>query len=97
MKKEEKTLQEFLESIPALEKSELGVLRGGFSTMPLTSINSTNGTNQNCECGLENQGCHLNVNCGCGTGMNVNCNCLTPYGRSIDPSISDYSLSMSFI
>ena len=97
MKKEEKTLQEFLDSIPALEKSELGVLRGGFGAVAVSGGNTTNGANQNCICGLENQGCRLNENCGCGGSINVNCSCLTPYSRSLDPSIGDYSLSPSFM
>lgn len=102
MKKTEKTLQEFLESIPALEKSELGVLRGGFGAVA-TNGASVNEINQNCGCGIENKGCWVNGNCGCGITsnngitLNANCTCLTPYGRAVDPAIADYSLSLSFM
>ncbi len=102
MRKEEKTLKEFLESIPILEKSELGVLRGGFGVVG-TNGTSSNVLNQNCGCGFENKGCVANADCGCGISsgsgitLNVNCTCLTPYGKAVDPAIADYSLSLSFL
>ena len=60
MKKEEKTLKVFMESIPALEKSELGVLRGGFGAIHGGGISDPMG-NGNCgiNCGCENPYCHL--------------------------------------
>ena len=84
MKKEEKTLQEFLDSIPALEKSELGVLRGGFGAIHGSGIIDPLG-NGNC-----------GKNCGC-TNNGCNGDCENPYCHLIKPESGDYNLALSFM
>lgn len=95
MRKEEKTLKEFLESIPILEKSELGVLRGGFGAISSGTVSPL--TNKDC-----NNKCVFNRVCppdndGCNDGCTKNDVCGCPYNPSMDPSIADYSLSLSFL
>lgn len=94
MKKEEKTLKVFMESIPALEKSELGVLRGGFGAIHGGGISDPMG-NGNCgiNCGCTNNGCNSDCNDNCG----INCGCENPYCHLIKPQNGDYDLALSFM
>lgn len=94
MKKEEKTLQEFLESIPALEKSELGVLRGGFSAVAVSGgISPLGNVACNCNCTTDIV-CSDNSYCDCGCGTNVVCGC--PYPGP-NPANGDFSVELSFM
>lgn len=94
MRKEGQTLKEFLESIPVLEKSELGVLRGGFGAIHGASISDPMG-NGNCgrNCNCTNNGCNYSCNSNCG----INCDCENPYCHLIKPESGDYSLALSFM
>ncbi len=99
MKREEKTLKEFLESIPVLEKSELGVLRGGFGAISGTGISDPMGNSGNCgtNCSCTNIGCNSGDNCGCNNNCGINCDCENPYCHLINPENGDYSLALSFM
>lgn len=99
MRKEEQTLKEFLESIPVLEKSELGVLRGGFGAIHGGNVSDPMGNSGNCgdNCGCNNNGCNSGCNGDCNNNCGINCDCENPYCHLIKPESGDYSLALSFM